>query len=149
MTDNKSLTRLAPPRAYIQDTDTPKGKGVFAQCDFASGTIVEECPVILMSMPFEQLPPQVRRVVFNWGILAKTDASTALALGYGSMYNHDDPANMRYIANPATCTLSFIAVRDICADEELTINYNAVGGGATWIDNNWFDHMNIKPIVGS
>jgi uncharacterized protein len=146
---DKSPTRMASPRVYLQDTGTPKGRGVFAQCDFAAGTVVEECPVILLTMPFEQLPPQVQKVVFNWGVLAKTDACTALALGYGSVYNHDNPANMRYVANPECSMLSFIAVRDIRAGEELTINYNAIGGDATWHDDNWFDHMNIRPIIGS
>jgi hypothetical protein len=56
---------------------------------------------------------------------------------------------LRYVANPTSCTLSFIAVRDIHAGEELTINYNAIGGDATWHDDNWFDHMKITPIVGS
>jgi hypothetical protein len=149
-TSDPSSARLEPARAYLQDTGTPKGRGVFAQCDFASGTIVEECPVMLLTMAFGLLPPQVQRVVFNWGVLAKTDDCTALALGYGSLYNHDNPANMRYVANPANGTLRFIAVRDIRAGEELTINYNAIGGDATWHDDNWFDHiLKTKPIVSS
>jgi uncharacterized protein len=145
---------LESPRAYLQNTGTAKGRGVFAQCDFASGTIVEECPVILLSMAFGLLPPEVQKVVFNWGVLANadysTDCCTALALGYGSLYNHDNPANMRYVANPANGTLRFIAVRDIRAGEELTINYNAVGGDAIWNDDNWFDNiLKTKPIVST
>ena len=146
---DKSSNCVTPSKVYLQDTGTAKGRGVFAQCDFAEGAVVEECPVILLTIPFDLLPPQLQNVVFSWGVLAKTDSSTALALGYGSLYNHDNPANMRYVANPARCTLSFIAVRDIRSGEELTINYNAVGGDATWHDDNWFDHMNIRPIVSA
>jgi hypothetical protein len=138
---------LTPPKACIKDTGTAKGKGVFAQCDFASGALVEECPVLLLTLPFVMLPPQIQQVVFNWGVLTKTGDSVALALGYGSMYNHNDPANMRYLANPANGTLCFVAVRDIRSGEELTINYNAIGGDATWHDNNWFDYLKIEPIV--
>jgi SET domain len=145
-----SSVNLEPPSVCLRDTGTPKGRGVFARCDFAGGTIVEECPVLLLTMPFGLLPPEVQKVVFNWGVLANTEYATALALGYGSLYNHDNPANMRYVANPANGTLRFMAVRDIRAGEELTINYNAIGGDATWNDDNWFDHiLNTKPIVSS
>jgi hypothetical protein len=145
---DSSSVLLSSPRAFIKDTGTPKGKGVFAQIDFASGSIVEASPVILMTMPCALLPPEVQRVVFNWGILTGMESITALALGYGSLYNHNNPANMRYEADPTNCTLRFIAVRDIRAGEELTINYNALGGDAAWNDNNWFDYRNIEPIVG-
>lgn len=44
-------------------------------------------------------------------------------------------------------SLRFISVREINEGEELTVNYNAIGGGAEWGNDNWFDRMNVKPIV--
>ena len=84
--------------------------------------------------------------MFDWGVLAKVPNTQAFALGYGSMYNHDNPANMRYEANRQNSLLRFISIREINKGEELTVNYNAIGGGTEWDDNNWFDRMNIKPV---
>ncbi len=39
------------------------------------------------------------------------------------------------------------ATRDIAAGEELTVNYNAHGGGAEWSDNAWFERMGVEPLA--
>jgi hypothetical protein len=148
---NQAPLHLEPPDVYLADTGTAKGRGVFARRDFAAGELVEECPVLLLSVPFWVLPQEIQRVVFNWGALARIAAGDAVALGYGSMYNHDNPANLTYQADPGKLTLKFIAVRPIRAGEELTINYNSLGGGPTWDekDNHWFVRMNVQPVTGS
>jgi len=138
--------RLKPPDVYVADTGTPKGRGVFAGREFAAGEQVEECPVVPLSTHYLALPQEIQRIIFNWGVLTGIPAGDALVLGYGSMYNHDDPANLRYEAHAKTLTMRFIAVRAIPAGEELTINYNAIGGGPSWEDNNWFARMNVKPM---
>ncbi len=56
-------------------------------------------------------------------------------------------ANIRYEADVSRGLLRLVAVRSISVGEELTINYNAEGGGAEWADDNWFDYHEIKPIV--
>lgn len=138
--------QLSPPSAYIQDTGTAKGRGVFAARTFACGEVVEVCPVVVLHGPFPSLPEEIKTLVFDWGVLAKVPNTQAFALGYGSMYNHDNPANMRYEANRQNSLLRFISIREINKGEELTVNYNAIGGGTEWDDNNWFDRMNIKPV---
>lgn len=139
---------LSSPGVYIKDTGTPKGRGVFASRSFKDGEIVEVCPVIILRGPFMELPEELKKIVFDWGVLANMPGTNALALGYGSMYNHNNPANMRYTASQAEHLLRFIAVRDIIPNEELTVNYNATGGGAEWGDDNWFVRMKVDPIVG-
>ena len=62
------------------------------------------------------------------------------------MYNHANPANMIYHADPVALTLVFTAARDINREEELTINYNARGGGPVWHDDNWFEREGISLI---
>jgi hypothetical protein len=62
------------------------------------------------------------------------------------MYNHANPANMSYQADPVALTLVFTAARDINRGEELTINYNARGGGPVWHDDNWFEREGISSI---
>lgn len=140
--------QLSPPAVYIKDTETLKGRGVFAARAYATGEVVEACPVIVLHTSFSSLPEEVKTRVFNWEVLAQVPNTQAFALGYGSMYNHDNPANMRYEADRECSVLRFISVRSINAGEELTVNYNARGGGTEWHDDNWFERMNVKPIAG-
>ena|ERR1700756_2917227 len=133
-------------RVELRDTGTTKGRGVFALQAFRAGDVIEVCPVVIFETPSEAMPEVIDRLMFDWEVLANRPGTDALALGYGSLYNDDNPANMRYEAIPAEAVLRFIAVRDIKYNEELTINYSARGGGATWHDDNWFDGKKVTPV---
>ena len=133
-------------RVELRDTGTTKGRGVFALQAFRAGDVIEVCPVITFETPSEALPEVLDRLVYDWEVLANKPGTDALALGFGSLYNDDNPANMRYEAIPTEAVLRFIAVRDIKDNEELTINYSARGGGATWHDDNWFDGKEVTPV---
>lgn len=143
--DEKCLFKS--PDVYIKNTGTQKGRGVFAAKNFKSDDIVEECSVVLFRAPFVPLD-EMKRVIFSWLALTKgSDGYTfALALGCGSMYNHGNPANMKYEADVINKTLKFIATREIAMHEELTINYNAFSGNAEHTDNDWFERMKEKVI---
>ena len=145
--DSELATLILPPAVYIKETGTPKGRGVFAGRAFKQGEVVEASPVVLFDpLTGGPLPPDIRRIVFGWGKLLQLDrARPAIVLGYGSIYNHSNPAGMRCEADPATSVLRFIAVRDIGADEELTINYNAIESGVSTVDV-WFDANGVKRI---
>ena len=141
----KCCPELRPPDVYVRETGTPKGRGAYAARAFSAGDLVEACPIILFSGSFSSVPDEVRKLLFNWGVLAQRPGTHCLALGYGSLYNHDNPANMRYEADAATNVLRFLAARDIGADEELTINYNAHGGGHESTADTWFAGMGLTP----
>lgn len=137
---------LVPPNIYIKDTGTAKGLGAFAARKFSREEVVELCPVLVIDAAATKLPQPINTRVFDWAKLAKSKQHSALALGYGSMYNHDNPANMRYEADATKLFLRFIAIRDIEESEELTINYNGLGGVAEWHNNSWFDRMKVQPV---
>lgn len=137
---------LNPPYVYVKDTGTQKGRGVFAARPFVAGEVVEECPVILFRKPYEVLHKELKTVVFHWEVPEGSAATQALALGYGSLYNHSNPSNMRYETDREALVMRFIAVRDIAPDEELTINYNADGGAHVSADEWWFEEKNIKLV---
>jgi SET domain-containing protein len=143
--------RIDPAPAYVKDTGNARGRGVFAARAIKAGETVEVCPVIVVDQYVTNLPPEIGRVVYGWSYLVTRQVGplTAVALGYGSLYNHDNPSNMRYEADGPMQALRYIAVRDIAQDEELTVNYNAVGGGAEWNENAWFADKRITPIVTS
>lgn len=138
---------LAAPSVCVKDTGTAKGRGVFALRDFAEGEVVEVCPVVLFRMPYEKLPEEVKTLVFHWGQLAGMKNTQALALGYGSMYNHDNPSSMRYEADESGLMLRFIAVRRVAAGEELTINYNSADGAAEGDDDYWFEMNGVTLLT--
>ncbi len=137
---------LRPPEIYVADTGTAKGRGVFAVRAFAAGELVETSPVVLCGSKRATIPMALRRYLFDWGSLAQVEQSCAMVLGYGSMYNHANPASLRFEAGRQDLTLHFLAVRDIAAHEELTINYNAMAGEHESIVDHWFTAMGIQRL---
>ena len=137
---------LNPPNVYVRDTGTPKGRGVFAARPFGAGELVEVCPVILLRRPYEVLHKELKTIVFHWPVPEGAAATQALALGYGSLYNHANPSNLRYEADSGCFVLRYIAVGDIAPDEELTINYNAGGGAHVSEDEWWFKEKGIELV---
>ena len=98
-----------------------KGRGVFARCPIRKGTVIERVPVVLV--PIQQIVggwhnPAVARFGF-----ARDRWTVAVALGYGSLYNHSYRPNARYKDGPAA-TMMFTAIRDIAEGAEITVNYN-------------------------
>ncbi len=134
---------IIPPKTYIKDTNTIKGKGVFANQDYTNGDTVEIAPVIILLAAYSALPPRLKTRVFNWGDLTKGSAASALALGYGSLYNHANPANLKFIAHSEAETITFIALKPISKGDELTINYNGPDGNATSKQDDWFNRQGI------
>lgn len=94
-----------------------KGRGVFAGEDIAEGTVLEKAPVLVLPNDSVEDSPLIH-YVYCW-----TEKTCALALGFGSMYNHSFDPNARY-DDVGIKQKVFTAVRDIKAGEEVTINYN-------------------------
>lgn len=139
---------LKPPSIYVKDTDTPKGRGVFAARAFSAGEVVEECPVLLLRKPYEALHKELKTMVFYWDQPAGSSSTQALALGYGTLYNHSNPSNLRYETDSDALLIRLVAVRDIHPDEELTINYSSEGGGPASDDEWWFEEKGIEVVAG-
>lgn len=96
-----------------------KGLGVFAARDIASDEVIERCPVLVLSKSdVWQVDSSLSRYVFTW-----RDDQVALALGYGSLYNHSFEPNARCEDRGRRCK-QFVAIREIVEGEEITFNYN-------------------------
>jgi len=100
-----------------------KGKGIFSTELIEAGTLVEIAPVIVLPEKDSPLIDQsfLYNYYFLWGDEHK---SYAICLGYGSLYNHSYSPNCKYETYYDDEVIHFIAIRDIAADEELTVNYN-------------------------
>ena len=95
-----------------------KGRGVIARKAIPADTVIERAPVLVI--PTEQVEDDAHLCdyVYHWG-----RDTVALALGYGSLYNHSYKPNARY-DDVGVMTKVFTAIRDIAPGEEITINYN-------------------------
>lgn len=133
------------PAIYIADTGTVKGRGVFAKRSFTAGDVVEIAPVVIV--PPGELPPVLATMLFDWGLLASISRLKvwAFALGYGSLYNHANPANLIYSADCTGPYLRFTAARQIAIGEELSINYNSSDGSTTSTCDHWFISHGLVP----
>ena len=136
-----------PCNGYVKHTGTALGRGVFAAKRFAAGDLVELCPVVVMRCDFKALPLELQQRVFDWSTLAKVAGTRALALGYGSLYNHANQANLCYEPSEDGTCLRFVAAVDIGADSELTINYNGTFGKNISDEDDWFESNGIVPYV--
>jgi uncharacterized protein len=106
----------------VRETES-RGRGVFALAAIPAGTLIETADVI--SIPQDELEIIERCIVadyyFRWGV---DEREGAIALGYGSIYNHSFTPNARYVKHFDRRTIDFIALRDIAAGEEIRTNYN-------------------------
>lgn len=110
------------PSQYIELKNVPhKGRAVFASQFIPAGTEFERVPVLVI--PNDDLFNSaggefLAEYVFEWG-----EGTVALALGYGSMYNHSYRPNARY-DDFSRNIKTYTALVDIQQGEEITINYN-------------------------
>lgn len=125
-----------PVRPNIYVADSPgKGRGVFAAHPLRKGEVIEICPVIVLPQEERELllKSKLYDYYFEWG---EDQILIAIALGYGSLYNHNYQPNAYYEADYERNTLTFICHNNIDADEEITVNYNCDADDDTPV---WFD----------
>lgn len=112
-----------------------KGRGVFASRRIPAGDVIEEAPVIVL--PGAEIEHLERTVLqdyyFLWGA---DEEDAAILLGLCSLCNHSYQPNTVFVPRPETCTIRFVALRDIEAGEEITTNYNGNPGNLKPV---WFD----------
>jgi SET domain-containing protein len=115
---------------YVADT-IDRGRGVFAAELIRAGVVFEAAPVIVLSPA-------------HWGYAEQTtlfdycydwQGGAALALGMGSLYNHSYTPNAVYAKQYDQLIITYTALRDIAAGEEILINYN---GRPDDLDPLWF-----------
>ncbi len=113
-----------------------RGRGVFAARWFQVGEVIEVCPIIdLSSADAAKLDDtQLYNYYFGWGVDNK---GAAIALGFGSLYNHSYAPNAAYRKSEADRTISIIAIKPIAPEDEILIKYNY--GDTENCGQLWFD----------
>lgn len=100
-----------------------KGRGVVAARRFAEREVVERDPVLVI--PAGDWPHLQQTVVSKYCFLWHEGRDeAAVALGYGSLFNHAYTPNVMAQIHLRERVIEFVAVRDIAEGEEITLNYN-------------------------
>jgi len=115
-----------------------KGRGVFARRLICDGEVIERVPVLVLPVGETRSNSGTTRMAgycFEWG-----RGTVAVALGYGSLYNHSYKPNARY-DDESGQTKVFRAIRDIAPGEEIVVNYNGEPEDETPV---WFKVIGSK-----
>ena len=102
-----------------------KGRGVVAMQRIAGGAVIETAPVVPYrtkckrdEMPDSSLPPELADLPHDWD-----EEHGCLVFGAMQFTNHSDAPNSSFARDIEALTMTFTALRDIEAGEEITIDY--------------------------
>lgn len=99
------------------------GSGVFADRDIKKGEIIEVCPAIIV--PKHDMSNLAESILVTYFFyFGKNKEKLAVALGFGSIYDHSYEPNATYKINHKEQTINFAALKDIKKGDEITVNYN-------------------------
>ena len=108
-----------------------RGRGVVADAPIGKGELVERSPVLVI--PHEDRAAADATIVFTYVFmwehgtveedLYKHEGRSAIALGYTSLLNHSYTPNCEFVRHIDDLAIDLLALRDIGAGEELTIDY--------------------------
>ena len=119
---------------------------MFAAVELPAEAVVEVAPVLLLHRADGDHPGSLARYVFVWDN-DSAETAYAMALGWGSMFNHSGTPSCRYVRadddltiarltgdtcgrdldNHLAPALVFLTCRGVRAGEELTIDYSGCG----------------------
>ncbi|TXF88302.1 SET domain-containing protein [Neolewinella aurantiaca] len=107
------------PFLYISSSELGD-RGVFTGAEIPAGTTIELAPVILLSAEDRKTihETHLHDYYFQWD-----GNRAAIALGYGSLYNHSDAANAEFELDYDFKQIRFFALQDIPSGTEITTNY--------------------------
>ncbi len=110
------------PSLFIAPSEL-HGRGVFTGEAIPKGSIIEICPVLVLSSDdlLRIKETMLYDYYFEWG---EERSGAALALGFGSIYNHSIAPNAKYMVDFEAQNLEIHCIQDIEAGEEIKFNYN-------------------------
>jgi hypothetical protein len=108
-----------------------RGRGVVADARLVRGQLVERSPVLVIPHTDRAVIDDtvVFTYVFMWEHntveedLYRHEGRAAIALGFTSLLNHSYAPNCEFVRHIDELVIDLLALRDIEAGEELTIDY--------------------------
>lgn len=108
-------------KVYVAESKIKNaGKGVFAKKPIRPDEVIEKCPVI--EVPLKDPANNDEGILVDYFFYFGD--GLAIALGFGSLYNHSYNPNAIYKVNLKDKTIDFSAIKNINQGEEITVNYN-------------------------
>ncbi len=123
---------------YIKSTKG-KGRGVYCEHPILKNEIIEECPLLIIPAD-DHASLESTKLVDYFFTFNKAENTKALALGFGSLYNHKRVPNAHYSIDFEAKSITLYALEDIDKDSEICINY---GGNPELDFSEWFTARNI------
>ncbi len=119
-------------RLPLRIADFPgRGRGVVAEAAIPAGALVERSPVLII--PGKDRTATDATIVFTYVFMWEHGTSeedlyghegrAAIALGYTSLLNHSYAPNCTFVRHIDELVIDLVALTDIAAGEELTIDY--------------------------
>jgi len=106
-----------------------KGRGVFTAQDIGVGDLIEVCPIILI--PQAQLQQIHETIMHDYYFLwPGEDGAACIALGLGSIYNHDAKPNAEIVFDISKKEIELKCIKAIAAGEEIFIDYTGADKNA-------------------
>lgn len=110
-------------KTYVsQSKITGAERGVFASENIDKGETIESCPTI--EIPKQELEFLQNSFLTSYIFFCgKNKERLLIALGFGSMYNHNYTPNAEYKIDPQAKKIEFSSLKTIHKGEEITVNY--------------------------
>ncbi len=109
--------------------DEKVGYGVFTSDFIKKGEFIEIAPVVIIKKEPED------HDLFDY--LISWRENLAIPLGWTMLYNHSDNNCCEYSINIADKLFAIVAIKDIIAESQLTVNYGS----------DWFSSRNLEKVM--
>ena len=130
---------LVSNKIYIKKSAIPSaGRGVFAKSDIKKGKIIESCPIIEIPKG-DAANLKTSTLVTYFFYFGKNRQRAALALGFGSIYNHSKKPNASFKIKAEDMLIDFIALENIKKGQEITFDYYGSGNKKSRKNPLWFE----------
>jgi len=124
------------PSLYIAPSEK-RGNGVFSAADIQEDDLIEICPILII--PKEQVEIIHSTILHDYYFIHPVqEGAIYIALGYGSMYNHQNPPNAEVVFDEDANQMQIHCTNNIKAGEEIFINYNGDSKAGVKI---WFEEI--------
>lgn len=97
-----------------------KGRAVFSAIDIPAGSLIEVCPILRIPQNEVDIihETELHDYYFVWG---EQDEEAAIALGYGSLYNHSYKPNAEYIFDFENEAIEVVAIKIFQLEKKLPL----------------------------
>lgn len=121
--ENFEESNFEVPHIKLRYSEAKGSRGIFADRDFKEGDVIEYAPFVELDKATTTCLGVLGDYVFAHSL---NPEKTNVALGYLSLYNHDDNHNVEYLFDDPNKWYVVKALRDIKRGEELCNSYGSI-----------------------